>query len=145
MPRDAHGIIDKKWASTPGVDISTPTDFGITDEADGFPVSWSQSGGQALPRRLWNWFFRRMTAFAVDVSTHGILEWDAAVAYVHPAYTVGSDGRLYRSERDSLNVNPVADTDFSHWKPVINSADGTAGDTGQALTANDIPNLRRAR
>ena len=55
MARDEDGIVEDKWASATGADISTPTDFSVV-ETDGFPASWSQASGQALPRRLWNWF-----------------------------------------------------------------------------------------
>ena len=52
----------------------------------------------------------------VDDVVQGLAEWEVSVAYTHPVMVTGSDGNPYVSLQDSTGVDPVTDTDASHWK-----------------------------
>ena len=101
--RDTDGIAEDKWASASGANVSGPSTYSLT-VTDGFPSSWSQSGGQALPRRLWNWFYRRIRLRVRDrrdQSTHGILHWNGTVAY-RPSCVHGRLRQPYLREPSGL-------------------------------------------
>ena len=50
----------------------------------------------------------------------------------------GASTRAFRTRR-ALTLS--ADTSLVNWKPMVDSADGTVGASGGALTVSDIPNL----
>ena len=135
MPRDTNGIIGTVWAGTG--DTEDPSNVGLS-ETVGWPVEYEQT--ESPQREVFNWFWRMLTAFGKDQGAQGILEWHAMQPFAHPSVTLGSDGRIYKSVQASTGVNPVTDTDFSHWKPLIATTDGTVAASG-ALTADAIPGL----
>ena len=51
----------------------------------------------------------------VELNAHGLLVWNAGLAYVHPAMVFGSDDLAYASVRDSTGVDPTTDTNDSDW------------------------------
>ena len=108
MTRDSDALQIEKWAASG--DVATPESQGLT-RASGWPVAYSQAGSGKTPEReVVNQLFRELTALAVELNTRGLLEWDSSVSYVHPALVVGSDGRPYRSVRNSQGVDPTTDT-----------------------------------
>ena len=122
MARDPDALKISKWAATG--DVEDPEDGGI-DRSIGWDISYSQPGGSLPKREHFNELEREVTALGVEVNVHGAgLEWDSSISYEHPALVTGSDARLYVSVQDSTNVDPVNDSDESHWSPLI---DTTAG------------------
>ena len=122
MARDPDALKISKWAATG--DVEDPEDGGI-DRSIGWDISYSQPGGSLPKREHFNELDREVTALGVEVNVHGAgLEWDSSISYEHPALVTGSDARLYVSVQDSTNVDPVNDSDESHWSPLI---DTTAG------------------
>ena len=131
MARIAEGIIlpANRWANagTAPTDrhpperaiTATPPGSAIVRSA-GWGRAFEQSGQSVyvMKRQDLNQRFYEIDGFIVDVNAHGLLEWDARVMYQHPALAFGTDGTVYRSAQDSVNVNPVTDTDFSHWAPL---------------------------
>ena len=58
----------------------------------------------------------------MEINVHGAgLEWDSSISYEHSALVTGSDALLYVSVQDSTNVDPVNDSDESHWRPLNTS------------------------
>ena len=115
---DAVGIV--KWGTGAGAsDFNTPADVGFA-EADGWPLAYGTPGSGSEPQReVFNWQWRRMTALAVELLTHGGgLPWDSRISYLHPASVMGSDGMLYQSVQDSTNQDPTTDTSDTHWQQV---------------------------
>ena len=115
---DAVGIV--KWGTGAGAsDFNTPADVGFA-EADGWPLAYGTPGSGSEPQReVFNWQWRRMTALAVELLTHGGgLPWDSRISYLHPASVMGSDGMLYQSVQGSLNQDPTSDASDTYWQQV---------------------------
>ena len=115
---DAVGIV--KWGTGAGAsNFNTPADVGFA-EADGWPLAYGTPGSGSEPQReVFNWQWRRMTALAVELLTHGGgLPWDSRISYLHPASVMGSDGMLYQSVQDSTNQDPTTDASDTHWQQV---------------------------
>ena len=116
MARDPDALKMSKWAATG--DVEDPEDGGI-DRSIGWDIRHSQPGGSLPKREHINELHREETALGVEINVHGAgLEWDTSISYEHPALVTGSDARLYVSVQDSTNVDPVNDSDESHWKPL---------------------------
>ena len=116
MARDPDALKIGKWAATG--DVEDPEDGGI-DRSIGWDISHSQPGGSVPKREHFNELHREVTALGVEINVHGAgLEWDSSISYEHPALVTGSDARLYVSVQDSTNVDPVNDSDESHWRPL---------------------------
>ena len=116
MARDPDALKISKWAATG--DVEDPEDGGI-DRSTGWDFSHSQPGGSLPKREHFNELHREVTALGVEINVHGAgLEWDSSISYEHPALVTGSDARLYVSVQDSTNVDPVNDSDESHWRPL---------------------------
>ncbi len=127
MARDADALLIEKWAADGTV--QTPENAGV-DRATGWDAIYStpaEAGGKQPERGVVNQLFRELSALAVELNTRGLLEWDSSVSYVHPAYVIGSDIRIYVSGRNSTGVDPVTDTTHADWKPVIDTTDGAIG------------------
>ena len=122
MARDPDALKIRKWAASG--DVEDPEDGGV-DRATGWDASHSQPGGSLPKREHFNELEREITALGVEVNAHGLLEWNSSVSYVHPAYVVGSDNRLYVSVRNNAGVDPTTDIGEADWKPVIGTTDGT--------------------
>jgi len=103
------------WASDADAVITAPADVadGAIDFDEGLPSDFGAD--RYLQLGLFNWVLRGLTAVALDIARHGLLEWHADQDYVHPARVVGSNGLVYKSVRASEGVDPVTDTDNSDW------------------------------
>ena len=119
--RDGDALKNEKWAASGSDGITTA---GLT-RSTGWPQSYSQTGGNNPEREVINQVFRELTAQAVESNQSGILAWDTSISYLHPAYVVGSDNRLYVSVRNNNGIDPTTDSNESDWKPVIATTDGT--------------------
>ena len=113
MPRDSDALKIEKWAA--GGDVADPEDRSI-DRDVGWGTTYSTPGGALPAREVFNELHRELTALAVELNTHGLLEWDTAVAYDHPAVVMGSDNVIYISVQDSTGRNPTTDTSDTYWK-----------------------------
>ena len=139
MPRDADALLIRKWAATG--DVATPESQGL-DRSVGWPVSYSQAGGDTPEREVFNQLDREMTALAVELNTHGLLEWDDEITYDHPALVMGTDASVYVSVQDSLNRNPTTDTSNTYW--ALLSALPDLSVTTAKLAANAVTNAKIA-
>ena len=119
--RDSDALKNEKWAASGSDGITTA---GLT-RSTGWPQSYSQTGGNNPEREVVNQLFREVTVLVVEINKSGILAWDTSISYLHPAYVVGSDNRLYVSVRNNNGINPTTDSNESDWKPVIATTDGT--------------------
>lgn len=119
MPLPDAALLIRPWA-TDG-DRTAPEDRSpALDRANGWPLDWSRAGGETPAREVLNQLVFELSSLLAYVRDHGALaEWHAMVVYVHPAYTTGSNGVIYRSVQGSTNVNPTTDTDLSHWRPLV--------------------------
>ena len=126
MPRNQFvKTITQIWASSPQAEANLNVRTGETPLTftDGYEETYAENDGQKKTREQENWFNRLLTAIAVELNTKGAgLDWDSAVAYDHTAYVTGTDGVLYQSVQDSTNVDPVTDTDNSHWQRLVPAA-----------------------
>lgn len=156
MARDADALrLLTKWASTG--DVQTPEDAGLA-RAAGWPSSYEQNGGDKVSRRVFNQIFRELSGLAVEINRRGILEWDTAIDYVHPAAVLGTNATVYISTADSGpnsggSVDPEGSTGGTRWASLTpdgsttargmlelaTSAEATAGaDTARAVNAAGV-------
>ena len=116
MARDSDALLVRKWAAASTV-VATPESAGL-DRAQGFPAAYSEDMARTLA--VWQQQMREATALFEEIGERGILEWDAAQSFEHPAWTGGSDGELYRSVQSSGGSspaqNPVTDTNDVYWR-----------------------------
>ena len=126
-PRDAESLKIVEWADSG--DRIDPDDANLTpalDRDDGWPSSFSDPQGDTPRRQVFNQILREITGMLVEINTRGgMLPWDSRISYVHPAFVFGSDERMYRSQQDSTNENPVTDTAETYWEPLIKTVSGT--------------------
>lgn len=140
LDADVNRIV--KWAGSADANVDTNV-AGLT-RAQGWGSTYSVVGSGDYPQRLvFNQLFRELTAAAVELNTRGLLGWHTAVAYTHPAITMGSDGELYLSQQNSTGVDPTSDSDQSHWRALAAEADantarsiGVHANNGAAFTAS---------
>ena len=137
MARDTESLKIAKWADSG--DRTTPEDDGLT-RATGFPSSYSQANGDVPSREVENQFRREITGALVDIFLHGILEWDSAQDYTHPAIVWGSDNVLYVSVQDSgpssTAQDPTSDTADTYWAAfTVTSLPASSITTGTIATA----------
>ena len=137
MPRDADALLIRKWAESG--DVATPESQGLA-RATGWPVSYSQPGGDTPEREVFNQMFREITAMLAELNTHGVLEWDDAINYDHPALVVGSDDLVYISVQDSLNQDPTTDTGDTYWALLLSGLAASVITSGTFAIAR-IPSL----
>ena len=114
MARDSDALKMEKWAAESG-DVQTPEDRGLT-RSIGWPADFSQPGGRQPTREVFNQIFRELSAQGVELNIHGLLEWDAAISYVHPALVMGSNAKPYLSVQDSTGQDPVTDASEMYWQ-----------------------------
>ncbi len=113
MSRDEDALRITKWAATG--DRTLPNAASI-DRAEGWDVTYSQAGGPAPQRTIFNQLLSELGALGVEINTHGAaLCWDATIEYIHPALVYGDDDLYYISVQNSTDEDPVTDTDNSHW------------------------------
>ena len=139
MPRDSDSLLIRKWAASG--DVATPESQGLV-RATGWPVSYSQAGGDTPEREVFNQMFREITAMLAELNTHGVLEWDDAISYDHPALVMGTDAAVYVSVQDSLNEDPTTDTGNTYW--ALLSALPDLSVTTAKLAANAVTNAKIA-
>jgi hypothetical protein len=132
VARDSRGIIQQIFADTG--DVADPT----FDFAEGWPVAYSQAGGQTPEREVFNRLFQRLYALGRDVTRFGCgLPWEATVDYALPALVMGSDNTPYRSVQangpsEAVGaVDPVLDVENVCWAPA-------ASDLSDYLKAEDL-------
>ena len=112
MARDSDALLIRKWASNG--DVQTPEDRGLTRSL-GWPADYALRGGRKPTREVFNQLFREFSALGHEINTRGLLDWDASVAYVHPALVREPlSGIIYTSAQSSTNQNPATD-DGSYW------------------------------
>ena len=120
MARDVDGLRIRKFAeNAPAALKQTLEDAGI-DRAAGLPASFSVDEFVQLP--WWNAIWSEITALAVDLAIHGILEWSASQTpgYDRTAIVFGSNRRLYvATQAGGEAQNPVTDTSFAFWRPML--------------------------
>jgi len=117
MARDTDSLKIEKWAATADANaVALPESLTGVTRAGGWPSSYAVSGGNVPPYEVFNQVWRELTALGVEVNTRGLLEWDTAIAYVHPAAVFGSDNKIYVSVADSTGTDPTTDTSDAKWK-----------------------------
>ena len=119
MARDSDALRIRKWAASGRV--ATPESQGLV-RSEGWPDSYSEAMGDVPKLEVFNQIVREITAALVEINEHGLLIWDTSVTYEHPAFVVGSDGRIYASV--SANVatasqDPTTDSARTYWKPLL--------------------------
>ena len=68
----------------------------------GWDPRYEQRGSLRYPeRQLFNQLLYELSTMVRSRLSAGIMQWDARVDYLHPAFVTGSDGRIYRSIRDT--------------------------------------------
>lgn len=119
MARDTDGIWDddSKWA-TDG-DTAEPT----YDRTDGWGVTFSQEGGDAPARPVFNKLLLQLFSLGIDVNKFGCgLPYNATVDYAIEAIVVDEiDGLTYRGlTNPNLNNTPSSD-DGTNWKQILSN------------------------
>ena len=108
MARDAQALKIRKWAATGERD--DPDDVGLSRN-HGWGLEYSLLGNNKFPeRKVFNQLLRELTGLFSEINTRGILEWDASIGYVHPAFAAYNND-LYRSRRNSTGENPMSSPD----------------------------------
>ena len=100
---DGYKAIGPAWASASTADRTDPDDAGLTppiDIEEGYPDSFSASGGDTPRRPVVNELLHRYDSAALDVRNFGILPWDADVDTVAGGVKQVT-GTLYRALVDN--------------------------------------------
>jgi len=80
------------WASNPNAQTEPPETLGLT-RTEGWPVAYEQPlTGKTVERLLVNNHFRELVAVFRDITTMGILAWDADVDYAAGAFVATASG-----------------------------------------------------
>ena len=127
MPRSVAALKIRSWASAQSGERVDPDDSTLTPplvRTDGWPLSFSEVGGDNLRRQVFNEILYEITEGLLDVAKFGLLPYHASQSFEHPALTLGSDARIYVSVQDSTGEDPVADTTNTYWRPVVNTVSG---------------------
>ena len=109
MARDSDAIFTEKWAD--GGDTGEPVGF---NRNIGWPLSYSQPGGEYPTRLLFNLLFLELSALAIEINEGGTgLEYNATIDYIARAIVRGSDGGHYvalsANGPATAAVDPVGD------------------------------------
>ena len=144
VTRDTHSLEIQKWAETAiAANIATPGSVGLT-QSEGYTTSYKIPSGDNPEMEVIQWLWRAWSGMLVELNAHGLLVWDASLAYVHPALVFGSDELPYISVRDSTGVDPTTDTNDSDWTLLVvagsNTFDGGAIVSG-VVGAQFLPNF----
>ena len=141
MARDSDGIFTEKWAD--GGDTGEPLGF---DRNEGWPISYSQPGGNHPTRLLFNLLFLELSALAIELNQNGAgLEYNATIDYIAKAIVRGSDGDYYIAA--SVNgpttavKNPVGDTTGVWENFYFNTSSNVVTGTANAIVLNAISGL----
>ena len=123
MARDSDGIFTEKWAD--GGDTGEP--LGL-DRSEGWPIAYSQPGGNYPTRLLFNLLFLELSALAIELNQNGVgLEYDISIDYVAKAIVRGSDGNRYIATSANGPAtavkDPVGDTTGT-WEQIIETIAG---------------------
>jgi len=144
MARDPGGLLLKKMAQAGDREAIRETtaerEFNLVD---GWPEAFSVD---AFPKReTMNQLFYIVSALLEDIVTHGILEWNADTAFIHPAVCLGSDGNPYISKQSSGGENPsqdpTTDTQEVYWKDLVTIPDTPDAPGNASTTARGIVEL----
>jgi len=94
MARDSDSLLITKWAVSG--DTETPESAGL-DRDEGWPVAYSQPGGNNPEREVFNELYKEHSAMLVELNKGGgFLEWDSTtIDYEIGASVKGSDDNLY--------------------------------------------------
>ncbi len=152
MPRDADALnLVTKWAVTG--DVQLPTAAGLTRN-EGWPISYSQAGGNTPQRTVFNQLFRELSGLGVEINRYGAgLPWNAALNYISGTMVLGSDGEIYLGRAASGPASTVRDPIVagnrpSHWQSlseyIAEQAPGGGGGGGDVFgpvssVNNEIP------
>ena len=143
MARDADALLLlTKWANSG--DVATPESVGI-DRNDGYGSTYSQPGGQAPRRTVFNQILRELSGLAVEINTKGpFLDWDDGIDYTANAAVTGSDGTHYFATNASgPTTTPRDPTDSGNrpgfWQSLQEIIEGTATG-GVATVGGDVVN-----
>ena len=92
------------------------------DRATGWTATYSETGGAKPSRRVFNQLFYELSLAISELVRKGVLDWDSAVAYEHPAFVVSS-GTVYQSLRDNTAKPPASSpADWATWPPPVPAA-----------------------
>ena len=133
MARDPESLKIEKWAESG--DRTNPEDRSSPAlvRVDGYPASFSQVLGDTPAREVWNQILREVSGMLLELNQRGaLLEWDDEISYLHPAHVIGSDNRIYQSQRNNLDKNPT--TSSADWLPIISSTSGRIAPTTYTFT-----------
>ena len=122
MARDSDALRIRKWAASGRV--ATPESQGLV-RSEGWPDSYSAAMGDVPKLEVFNQILREITAALVEINEHGLLIWDTSITYEHPAFVVGSDGRIYASvsaDVATASQDPTTDAARTYWKPLLMQA-----------------------
>jgi len=115
MTRDNDAVLLRKWAETG--DVQLPSAAGL-NRAEGWPLAYSQVGGAAPEREVFNQLFKEVSAGILELNTSGpFLDYDIRVDYNPGVIVKGSDGQLYEALGPNGPSTVVADpvTDVIFW------------------------------
>ena len=119
MARDAEAKKIRLWADSG--DRQSPEQLGL-ERDKGWPVSYEQLGSGDEPERVvFNQLLRELTGALIDRARMGIYQWDEQVNYVHPAFVVGDNGKIFVSITDSGPLygnaaDPTQSTSRNIWR-----------------------------
>ena len=138
MARDTDGIFSEKWAD--GGDTGEPAGF---DRDVGWPLSYSQPGGEYPTRLLYNLLWKEISALAIEINQGGSgLEYNATIDYIAKAIVRGSDGDYYIATAangpTTAAVDPVGDLTGVWELFYLNSSGYVVTGTANALVLNAI-------
>lgn len=107
-----------RWASASGSEKNLNVRVGEAPltPTRGYESIYSEIDGSKPRRQQFNQMFYWITTLINELNQHGLLEWDSAVAYQHPAAVIASDGRIYVSKQNSTNQDPVSDSAETYWQ-----------------------------
>ena len=138
MARDVDGILSIKWANSG--DTGEPLGF---DRNEGWPLSYSQPGGDYPTRELFNLLFEELSALGIELNQNGVgLEYSALIDYVAKALVRGSDGDYYIAASANGPAtavkNPVGDLTGVWENFYLNTSLNVATETANAIIVNAI-------
>ncbi len=126
MARDEQSLKIKSWAES-GDRAEPEAASPVLDRAEGWTSVFSQVGGEAPQREVFNQLFREITGMLVELNKHGgLLEWSSGQDYEHPAFVTTATGKIYVSTRASGPneggaVNPISNSPV-RWAEVPGAA-----------------------
>jgi hypothetical protein len=105
------------------------------NKPSGLSKTWASSGEKREPSDAkkglgwvaeiptyqdFNWLDGRQDEALAHINQHGIAVWDNGTEYqANKSYVQGSNGNIYGAKTTNTNINPVTDTDYSDWIPLL--------------------------